>query len=99
MRELSPQAVAGEAGPTGSPGAWCWPAAFRRRARSRPSASSATAIRSIKDEEPLVTRKVNRSMGRRKMVRVMVGRDSRAEAQKLCKELTALGGACLVAKN
>jgi hypothetical protein len=46
-----------------------------------------------------VTRKVNRSMGRRKMVRVMVGRDTRAEALKLCKELTSLGGACLVAKN
>jgi hypothetical protein len=29
----------------------------------------------------------------------MVGRDSRAEAQKLCRELTALGGVCLVAKN
>ena len=53
----------------------------------------------LKAEEPLVTRKINRSMGRRKMVRVMVGRDSRADAQKLCRDLTALGGVCLVARN
>jgi hypothetical protein len=53
----------------------------------------------LKGEEPLVVRKLNRSMGRRKMVRVMVGRDSRAEAQKLCKALSARGGVCLVARN
>jgi len=53
----------------------------------------------IKDEDPLVVRKLNRSMGRRKMVRVMIGRDSRAEAQKLCRDLTARGGTCLVARN
>lgn len=53
----------------------------------------------IKDEDPLVVRKLNRSMGRRKMVRVMIGRDSRAEAQKLCRAFTARGGICLVAKN
>jgi hypothetical protein len=53
----------------------------------------------LEGEEPLVVRKVNRSMGRRKMVRVMVGRDSRAEARKLCRDLTALGGVCLVARN
>ena len=39
-------------------------------------------------EDPLVVRKLNRSMGRRKMVRVMIGRDSRSEAQKLCRDLT-----------
>lgn len=53
----------------------------------------------LKDEEPLVLRKRNLSMGRRKMVRVMVGRNSRAEAQKLCAKITELGGACLVEKN
>ncbi len=53
----------------------------------------------IADEDPLVVRKLNRSMGRRKMVRVMIGRDSRAEAQSLCRELTAQGGVCLVARN
>jgi len=53
----------------------------------------------IRDEDPLVIRKLNRSMGRRKMVRVMIGRDTRAEAQQLCRELTARGGVCLVARN
>ncbi len=53
----------------------------------------------LKAEEPLVLRKRNLSMGRRKIVRVMVGRDSRAEAQNLCTRITALGGACLVEKN
>ena len=50
-------------------------------------------------EDPLVVRKLNRSMGRRKMVRVMIGRDTRAEAQQLCRDLTARGGICLVARN
>ena len=53
----------------------------------------------IAKEDPLVVRKLNRSMGRRRMVRVMIGRDTRAEAQKLCRDLTARGGICLVAKN
>lgn len=53
----------------------------------------------LEGEDPLVVRKVNRSMGRRKMVRVMVGRDTRAQARKLCRDLTALGGVCLVARN
>ncbi|MCX7348406.1 MAG: transglycosylase SLT domain-containing protein [Alphaproteobacteria bacterium] len=53
----------------------------------------------IREEDPLVVRKLNRSMGRRKMVRVMIGRDSRAEAQQLCRDLTARGGICLVARN
>lgn len=53
----------------------------------------------IGKEEPLVTRKTNLSMGRRKMVRVMIGRESRAEAQKLCAKINAAGGACTVAKN
>lgn len=53
----------------------------------------------LQNEEPLVIRKLNRSMGRRKMVRVMVGRDTRAAAQQLCRDLTARGGVCLVARN
>jgi hypothetical protein len=53
----------------------------------------------LKDEEPLVVRKRNRSMGRRKVVRVVIARDSRAEAQKLCRSLTELGGVCLVQRN
>ena len=53
----------------------------------------------IGTEKPMVRRKKNLSMGRRAMVRVMIGRDSRAEAQKLCSRITAIGGACLVEKN
>ena len=53
----------------------------------------------LKDEDPLVLRKLNRSMGRRRMVRVMIGRDTRAQAQELCRDLTKRGGICLVAKN
>ena len=53
----------------------------------------------IAGEDPLVVRKLNRSMGRRKMVRVLIGRDTRAAAQQLCRDLTARGGICLVAKN
>ena len=53
----------------------------------------------LKGAEPLVLRKRNRSMGRVKMVQVMVGRDTRAAAETLCQQLTSLGGACLVEKN
>jgi hypothetical protein len=53
----------------------------------------------IATEDPLVVRKLNRSMGRRRMVRVLIGRDTRAEAQKLCRDLTSRGGTCLVARN
>ncbi len=53
----------------------------------------------LKDEAPLVLRKKDLSRGRRKIVRVMIGRDSRAEAESLCSRLTSQGAACLVEKN
>lgn len=53
----------------------------------------------LKNESPLVLRKRDLSRGRRMLVRVMVGRDSRAEAERLCAQLTAQGGACMVEKN
>jgi len=53
----------------------------------------------LRDEEPLVLRKKDLSRGRRKIVRVMIGRDSRAEAESLCSKLTSEGAACLVQKN
>ena len=53
----------------------------------------------LRSEEPLVLRKRNLSRGSRKIVRVMVGRGSRKEAQALCGQITELGGACLVEKN
>lgn len=63
-----------------------------RRIRSRYSAL-------LSNEEPLVVRKRNLSMGRKSMVRVMVGRDSRADADSLCDKLAGLGAACIVFKN
>jgi hypothetical protein len=98
MRELSPQAVQLAQGPRKP-----WGVVLSGGFSEARALQAFRVIRNrypqLKDEQPMVTRKINRSMGRRKMVRVMVGRDSRAEAQKLCRELTALGGACLVAKN
>lgn len=98
MRELSPQAVQVAQGPRKP-----WGVVLAGGFSEARALQAFRVIRNrypqIKDEQPMVTRKVNRSMGRRKMVRVMVGRDTRAEALKLCKELTALGGTCLVARN
>ena len=49
--------------------------------------------------KPYVSRKKNLSMGRRRLVSISVGADSRAEADRLCNKLQALGGACLVEKT
>lgn len=51
------------------------------------------------NERPLLARKKNLSMGRRAMVQVMVGRDTREEADALCNRMIAQGGACVVEKN
>lgn len=53
----------------------------------------------LKDEMPMVVRKRNLSRGRKMMVSIMVGRDSRSEAEKLCERLRGSGAACFVAKN
>lgn len=53
----------------------------------------------IGGEKPMVTRKKNLSMGRRNMVRVMIGRDTREAAEALCERLTAAGAACIVDKS
>ena len=98
MREISPQAVAVAQGPR-KPWGVVLAGGFSEARALHAFRIIRNRYPQIKDEPPMVTRKVNRSMGRRKMVRVMVGRDTRAEALKLCKELTALGGACLVARN
>ena len=98
MRELSPQAIAVKQA-NWKP----WGVVLSGGFSEARALQSFRVIRNrfslLQAEEPLVTRKINRSMGRRKMVRVVVGRDSRAEAQKLCKQLTAQGGICLVARN
>ena len=49
--------------------------------------------------KPLVIRKRNPAMAMRRMVNVMVGAESRAEAERLCGKLRQAGGACLVRHN
>ena len=98
MRELSPQAVEVKQA-NWKPWGVVLTAGFSQARALQAFRVIRNRFDLIKDEDPLVVRKLNRSMGRRKMVRVMIGRDSRAEAQKLCRDLTSRGGVCLVAKN
>lgn len=98
MRELSPQAVEVKQA-NWKPWGVVLTAGFSQARALQAFRVIRNRFDIIKDEDPLVIRKLNRSMGRRKMVRVMIGRDSRAEAQKLCRDLTARGGVCLVARN
>jgi Transglycosylase SLT domain len=53
----------------------------------------------LADEMPMVVRKRNLSRGRKMLVSVMVGRNSRNEADDLCAKLATLGAACIVDKN
>ena len=53
----------------------------------------------LKDELPMVVRTRNLSRGRKLLVRVMIGRNSRQEAEALCAKLRAQNGACIVDKN
>ena len=48
--------------------------------------------------EPFVVKKRN-AMGRSRIALVMIGADNRADAEKFCAQLRALGGACLVRRN
>jgi hypothetical protein len=98
MRELSPQAVEVKQA-NWKPWGVVLTAGFSQARALQAFRVIRNRFDIIRDEDPLVVRKLNRSMGRRKMVRVMIGRDSRAEAQKLCRDLTARGGVCLVARN
>jgi hypothetical protein len=99
MRELSPQTAPGERGDWKPWGVVLSGGFSESRAliafrtiRNRHAALIGT-------ERPMVVRKKNLSMGRRSVVRVMVGRDDRKAAIKLCKRLTERGAACLVARN
>ncbi|WDR01171.1 lytic transglycosylase domain-containing protein [Devosia algicola] len=51
------------------------------------------------DEQMLLISVRNPSFGRRTRYSAMVGRATRAEAQKLCTQLMARGGNCIVQKN
>ena len=53
----------------------------------------------LDDELPMVVRTRNLSRGRKLLVRVMIGRNSRQEAEDLCAKLRAQNGACIVDKN
>ena len=72
--------------------------------------SSATARRSfdrlqqrfsavLGEEELMLVAKRNPNFGRALRFTVEIGRDSRADAQKLCASLQQAGGACLVVRN
>jgi len=49
--------------------------------------------------EPFVQPERNLSRGRRSLYMVEIGADSRDDAAKLCEQLRAAGGACIVQKN
>jgi Transglycosylase SLT domain len=53
----------------------------------------------LADELPMVVRKRNLSRGRKMLINVMVGQNSRKDADILCAKLSAQGAACYVAKN
>jgi len=51
------------------------------------------------DREPLVVKKASPGMGASRISYVMIGADSRAEAEAFCSKLHAAGGDCLVERN
>jgi hypothetical protein len=53
----------------------------------------------IGEEIPLVVRRRAAGMGNRRLVQMVIGRDSRAQADALCVRLRAQGAPCLVLKN
>src|SRR6478752_8064454 len=53
----------------------------------------------LSNSEPFVLPERNLSRGRRYLYMVQIGADARDEAVKLCTELRARGGACIVQKN
>lgn len=99
MRELSPQVAPGQRGPWKPWGVTVAGGFSEERAILAFRTIRGRYARLIGTEQPLVLRKKNLSLGRRAMVRVMIGRDNRADAEKLCTALTGLGAACLVEKN
>ena len=51
------------------------------------------------NREPLVVKKTSPGMGSSRVAYVMIGTDSRAEAEAFCSRLHAAGGDCLVERN
>ena len=54
---------------------------------------------SIRREEPLIVRERNAHIGSRARYAARIGRQSRSEADKLCGQIRAHGGACVVLRN
>ena len=55
--------------------------------------------KALADALPFVQAERNLSRGRRKLFAVQVGADSQDAANRLCSQLRAVGGACVVARN
>jgi hypothetical protein len=53
----------------------------------------------LAEAEPMFVPQRNRSRGRKAMIALRIGADSREEAQTLCNRLRSKGGYCLVQKN
>jgi len=53
----------------------------------------------VPDQDPMITRELNRSRGRRPLYTIRFGVPSRDAAVKLCQKLRSVGGACMVIRN
>jgi len=53
----------------------------------------------LADQKPMVVRKANLSMGRRKMATAMIGADNREQAEDICNKLRKLGAVCVISRN
>jgi hypothetical protein len=53
----------------------------------------------LESRDPMIIRTLLRSRGTGGFYQVRVGVDTRAEANKLCADLTAKGAACMVLRN
>ncbi|MGH6866621.1 MAG: lytic transglycosylase domain-containing protein [Methyloceanibacter sp.] len=106
-RKLAPLVVRAvyETEPLTTSGAWRPWGAHVSSAFSKAKALSMFARMSrehtsiLADREPFVTPARNLSRGRRALYQVQIGADSRADATKICAQLRAEGGACIVQKN
>ena len=63
------------------------------------SAAVAQLPTPLKDEKPLIQRERDRSFGSRPRYTARIGRQTRAEADKVCATIQSHGGACTVFRN
>ncbi len=106
-RKLAPMVVRAvyESSPLTASGAWRpWGAhvssAFSKsKALSQFARLKARYGTVLADRDPFVAPQRNLSRGRRSLYTVQIGADSRADADRICAQLRARGGACMVQKN